>query len=139
MSQFTILLNGPVTLTRPVLHGPVGTRSRVAADGGMAHAAPLGLDVELSIGDFDSVLQKSWPPVTVTFPVRDFPLPRTKLMAKLAAEAAIAGAPPPCSSSAVSAASRIHALGHFALALRLAPHKCSPDSEQRRGRGLSRL
>ena len=53
MSRFTILLNGPVAVTDRLLQQTVGTRS-IAADGGMAHAAPLGLDVELWIGDFDS-------------------------------------------------------------------------------------
>ena len=53
MSRFTILLNGPVIVTDRLLQLAVGTRA-IAADGGMAHAVPLGLDVELWIGDFDS-------------------------------------------------------------------------------------
>ncbi|MBL8905839.1 MAG: thiamine diphosphokinase [Rhizobiales bacterium] len=53
MSRFVILLGGTLTVT-PRLRAQVENARIIAADSGMTHAAPLGLDAELWVGDFDS-------------------------------------------------------------------------------------
>ncbi|RIY00314.1 thiamine diphosphokinase [Aureimonas flava] len=53
MSRFTILLAGPILVTPRLLEEVRGSRT-IAADAGLAHAAPLGLVPELWVGDFDS-------------------------------------------------------------------------------------
>ncbi len=53
MSKFAILLGGDVTPTTRLKSQLEGCRT-IAADSGMAHAAPLGLMPELWVGDFDS-------------------------------------------------------------------------------------
>lgn len=52
-SPFAILLGGPVTVTDRLAAALAGARV-IAADGGMRHAAALGLRPEVWIGDFDS-------------------------------------------------------------------------------------
>lgn len=53
MSKFLILLGGDLTVTPRLLSQIAGARV-LAADGGMRHAAPLGVTPELWLGDFDS-------------------------------------------------------------------------------------
>jgi len=53
MSRFVILLGGTLTVTSR-LRAQVENARIIAADSGMTHAAPLGLDAELWVGDFDS-------------------------------------------------------------------------------------
>jgi thiamine pyrophosphokinase len=53
MSRFVILLGGILTVT-PRLRAQVRNARVIAADSGMMHAAALGLDAELWVGDFDS-------------------------------------------------------------------------------------
>lgn len=52
MTHFAILLDGPCEPT-PSLREIVRGGRTIAADGGMRHAAPLGLTPELWVGDFD--------------------------------------------------------------------------------------
>ncbi len=53
MSKFVVLLGGDVTLTTRLKAQLQGARV-IAADSGMRHAAVLGLQPELWVGDFDS-------------------------------------------------------------------------------------
>ncbi|MGO6903043.1 thiamine diphosphokinase, partial [Rhizobium ruizarguesonis] len=49
-STFTILLGGELSLTERLRHAIAGSRF-IAADGGMRHAAALGITPELWVGD----------------------------------------------------------------------------------------
>ncbi|RCK99962.1 MAG: thiamine pyrophosphokinase [Candidatus Tokpelaia sp. JSC189] len=53
MTTFTILLGGELVLTRR-LQSQIADTPVIAADNGIRHAVPLGLDPILWIGDFDS-------------------------------------------------------------------------------------
>ena len=53
MSTFVILLGGDLVVTERLRQQIAGARI-LAADGGIRHAAALGVDPELWLGDFDS-------------------------------------------------------------------------------------
>jgi thiamine pyrophosphokinase len=53
MTLFLILLGGEMTVTERLMRQIAGARV-IAADSGMRHAAALGVEPELWIGDFDS-------------------------------------------------------------------------------------
>lgn len=88
MSSFTILLNGLVEVT-PRLRAQVSGSRVIAADGGMLHAQPLGLQPELWVGDFDSTsleLQRVYHHV----PREEHPVNKDFTDGELAIEAALA-------------------------------------------------
>ncbi|MCO4317552.1 thiamine diphosphokinase [Phyllobacterium sp. 21LDTY02-6] len=73
MSKFVVLLGGSLVVTPRLLRLVEGARV-LAADGGAAHAEPLGLVPELWLGDFDSTspeLERQYAEVPrQTFPAR---------------------------------------------------------------------
>ena len=73
-NRFSILLDGDLTVTERVRGQVAGSRV-LAADGGMRHAAGLGVMPELWLGDFDSAdagLQQAFGSV----PRQDYPSDR---------------------------------------------------------------
>lgn len=86
MSRFVILLDGSLE-PRARLRAQLAGRRVIAADGGIRHAAALGLNPELWLGDFDSA------PATGDMPWRDvpriaFPQDKDRTDGELAVEAA---------------------------------------------------
>ncbi|MCX7784062.1 MAG: thiamine diphosphokinase, partial [Meiothermus sp.] len=88
MHPFTILLGGSALPTQRLLAQVTGSRV-IAADGGMRHAAPLGLQAELWVGDFDSAsaeLQLAYAHV----PREEHPVGKDYTDGELAVQAALA-------------------------------------------------
>ncbi len=119
MSQFTILLGGDVAPTPDLARQVAGTRV-IAADGGMRHAATLGLLPELWVGDFDSeprVLPARLSAVTRLV----FPPEKDRTDGELAvAEALSRGATALTLVGAFGGPRADHAFLHLTMALRLA-------------------
>jgi thiamine pyrophosphokinase len=119
MSRFVILLGGDLIRTPRVDRSVAGARV-IAADGGMRHAAMLGVVPELWTGDFDSVpdsLAAEWPDV----PREVFPPAKDKSDGELAVAAALArGATSLTLAGAFGGPRADHAFLHLALAMRLA-------------------
>jgi thiamine pyrophosphokinase len=87
MSKFVILLGGDVTPTVRLKSQLAGARV-LAADSGMRHAAALGLEPELWVGDFDSTstaLRDQWSRVSQ----ERFPVAKDKTDGELAVDAAL--------------------------------------------------
>lgn len=87
MSRFAILLGGAMTRT-PELESEIAGARVIAADSGMRHAAALGVEPELWLGDFDSIteaLLEAWPDT----PRAVFPSDKDKTDGELAIEAAV--------------------------------------------------
>jgi thiamine pyrophosphokinase len=118
MSRFTILLNGPISVTGRLKSQAEGTRA-LAADGGIMHAASLGLKVELWIGDFDSTSEELAARYR-TVSRRQFPVAKDKTDGELAAEEAVKRGATSLLLVGSFGGQSDHALGHFALSLKLA-------------------
>lgn len=118
MSRFVILLGGDLVRTPRVDRDVAGARV-IAADGGMRHAAALGVVPELWTGDFDSVsdsLVAEWAHV----PREVFPAGKDMTDGELAVVAALArGATSLVLAGAFGGARADHAFLHLVLALRL--------------------
>ena len=118
MSRFVILLGGDLVPTPRVNRALDGARV-IAADGGMRHAAALGVAPELWTGDFDSVsaeLLAAWPDTAREI----FPAGKDKTDGELAVDAALArGATSLVLAGAFGGARADHAYLHLALAVKL--------------------
>jgi thiamine pyrophosphokinase len=117
MSRFSILLAGPIRPTADLRRAVAATRV-IAADGGMAHAGPLGMTPELWVGDFDSTdpaLDEAYRGVAR----ETFPRDKDRTDGELAIDTAIArGATEILLVGACGGPRTDHAFMHLVLALR---------------------
>jgi thiamine pyrophosphokinase len=117
MSRFAILLGGDLVRTPRVYAQVAGCRV-IAADGGMRHAATLGLRPELWVGDFDSV-PADLPGDLAAVTRQTFPSEKDKTDGELAiAEALALGATALVLVGAFGGPRADHAFLHLALAFR---------------------
>ncbi|WP_172599241.1 thiamine diphosphokinase [Rhizobium leguminosarum] len=118
-STFTILLGGELSLTERLRHAVAGTRF-IAADGGMRHAAALGVTPELWVGDFDSTpddLKGAFPHV----PKQPYPAAKAATDGEIAVSEAIArGGRRLILAGALGGERSDHALQHLLSAVSLA-------------------
>jgi thiamine pyrophosphokinase len=116
MSTFVLLLGGKLIMTDRVLANLAGARI-IAADGGMRHAASLGVVPELWVGDFDSSsedLQAAWPQVAK----QQFPASKDMTDGELAVDAARKmGATSLILMGALGGDRSDHAMAHLFLAV----------------------
>ena len=115
---FVVLLGGELRVTDR-LRAKVGGWAAVAADGGMRHAAALGLTPEIWVGDFDSTspeLVAAWPDV----PRQPYPTGKNETDGELAVgEALRRGASEIVLAGALGGPRSDHATFHLLLACRL--------------------
>jgi thiamine pyrophosphokinase len=118
-STFTILLGGELILTQRLLDAVRDSRF-IAADGGMRHAAALGVEPELWVGDFDSTpadLDGAFPNV----PKQPYPAAKAATDGEIAVSEAIArGAKRLILAGALGGERSDHALLHLLYAVSLA-------------------
>jgi thiamine pyrophosphokinase len=118
-STFTILLGGELHLTDRLRAAVTGSRF-IAADGGMRHAATLGVLPELWVGDFDSTppdLDGAFPNV----PKQPYPAAKAATDGEIAIQEAIErGARRLILAGALSGERSDHALQHLLYAVSLA-------------------
>lgn len=117
MERFAILLAGRIAAT-PQLQATIAGRRVIAADGGMAHAATLGVVPELWVGDFDSAPDDLPAPLAA---VERHAVPRDKdeTDGELAIGAALAlGARDILLVGALGGARSDHAFSNLALVMR---------------------
>src|SRR6478735_2860457 len=118
-STFTILLGGELQITDRLRNAVSGSRF-IAADGGMRHAAELGVVPELWVGDFDSTpadLESAFPGV----PKQPYPAAKASTDGEIAVSEAIArGAKRLILAGALAGERSDHALQHLLYAVSLA-------------------
>lgn len=118
-TTFTILLGGPLTVTERLQRSLAGSRV-IAADSGMQHAAALGIEPELWVGDFDSSddeLLQQWPGVER----QPYPPAKNETDGEIATGEAIArGARKLILAGALGGERSDHALQHLLHGVRLA-------------------
>ena len=118
-STFTILLGGELSLTER-LRDAIRDSRFIAADGGMRHAAALGIQPELWVGDFDSTpadLEGAFPVV----PKQPYPAAKAETDGEIAVSEAIArGARRLILAGALGGERSDHALQHLLSAVNLA-------------------
>lgn len=120
MSLFVILLGGDLVLPAPRLSARLRGARAIAADGGMRHAASLGIVPELWVGDFDST-PDHLPAELRAVPRKEFPAEKDQTDGEIAvAEALSHGATELVLAGAFGGERADHAFLHFTLALRLA-------------------
>lgn len=118
MSRFAILLGGLVVPTERLRAQVAGSRV-IAADGGMRHAEPLGLEAELWVGDFDSAspeLQQAYARV----PREEYPVAKDFTDGELAVEAALARGAKQLVLVGAMGGQTDQTLAHLLLGIRLA-------------------
>lgn len=121
-ARFTILMDGDLTPTERLRSQVAGTRV-IAADGGMRHASPLGLEPEIWVGDFDSTPDELLDG-NGHVPRQDFPARKAISDGELAVTRALeAGARSLVLCGAMGGTRSDHMLFHIMLALRLAHEK----------------
>lgn len=118
MSLFTLLLAGDLAITDRLAAQVAGTRV-IAADGGMRHAAALGLTPELWVGDFDSApdaLLSEWQGIER----QPYPRAKNATDGEIAVDTALArGATSLVIAGALGGERTDHAVMHLLLALSL--------------------
>ena len=116
--RFSILLGGALTATARLRAQTAGSRV-IAADSGMAHAAPLGLKPELWVGDFDSASRELQADNSI---VRreTHPADKDKTDGEIAVDAALVRGARDLVLVGALGGQTDHALGHLALMLALA-------------------
>jgi thiamine pyrophosphokinase len=119
MTTFAILLGGPLRNTNRLAGVLEGARF-IAADGGMRHAATLGILPELWVGDFDSstdgLVEHYHTVARQTYPA-DKALTDGELAID---EALVRGATKLVLAGALGGERTDHSMGHYTLALSLA-------------------
>lgn len=118
IDHFSILLGGTLVPTPRLIQQIAGSRV-IAADGGILHAATLGVTVELWVGDFDST------PADVHarlghIPRETHPVAKNRTDGEIAIEAAIQRGARRLTLVSGLGGQADHVLGHFMLALRYA-------------------
>jgi len=119
MSDFLILLGGDLVVT-PRLTAQIRGMRIIAADSGIRHAAALGIEPELWVGDFDSAAEadyRAFPSVAR----ETFPAAKDKTDGELAVDIALArGATRLVLAGAFGGPRTDHAFLHLTLATSLA-------------------
>lgn len=119
MTTFAILLGGPLRITDRLGAALEGAHF-IAADGGMRHAAALGVQPELWVGDFDSVTDSLLEHYR-TVERQTYPAEKALTDGEIAIDVAFArGATRLVLAGALGGERTDHSLGHFVLALSLA-------------------
>jgi len=114
-----ILLGGPLEATPELVAAAGRARLVIAADGGVRHAAALGVEPALWVGDFDSVNLENltrW----AHLPRMEYPRDKDATDAELAAQAGLKAGPKSLLFAGGLGGELDHELGNLMLAVRLA-------------------